>query len=147
MFSCLLWRNLFNEDCLCSFLLKAIVGVFLPDLQWIAVKAKPTWLMFFYFVPLLCSSCILYSSSPLFSFFLATRRWRSGCQRCGGRGDKPKLFWLLFFFVGPSCWDLSCHPVTAPHRDETLNSFFLQQSKSFLSCKDMEYVQCSGRNY
>lgn len=90
------WRRVFNELCvgMCvwSVLWSQFFLHFVSDVQWVALKGKTSWLMFCYFLPLLCSPCfpllIIPPPSLSLSLSVATRQWRSGRQRCGGRGDK-----------------------------------------------------------
>lgn len=55
------WRRVFNELCvgMCvwSVLWSQFFLHFVSDVQWVALKGKTSWLMFCYFLPLLCSPC------------------------------------------------------------------------------------------
>ena len=95
-------RRVFNEACvgvgvfgfggslwvLCSALWSQCLCV-ASDVQWVVLKGRAAdWCSV---ISSLCCALLVFflcsSSHPPISSSPVTRRWRSGCQRCGGRGE------------------------------------------------------------
>lgn len=127
--------RVFNEVCVCSKCSLKFVSLCCVWCTMTCFESRSAWLMFCYFLPFVvfalifdCSSSHLsVSSSP------ATRRWRSGCQRCGGRGENRRDGGsFVSHFSTTRATDL--WPARFYHRNVTLKSQFPRRSEClFLS--------------
>lgn len=129
--------RVFNEVCVCVFEVLFEVHVFVLCLMYNDLFWKQECLIdVLLFSPLCCVRLdfrlliippLSVSSSP------ATRRWRSGCQRCGGRGENRRDGGSFVSHFSTT-WATDLWPARFYHRNVTLKSQFPRRSEClFLS--------------
>lgn len=107
-----LWRRAFNELCVCVCWHMCVRGTLksVRDVQWVVLKRKTAWLMFCYFLLLLCSPCFPVLIIPPLSLSISSDKtvkiWLSKVLR---KRWHPKWLWFL---CQPSCCNFSHWYVT-----------------------------------
>lgn len=96
-----------------------------PDVHWVVLKGGLSdWCSVIFS---LCCALPSYHPTPL-SASPVTRQWRSGCQRCGGRGENWSDCGSFVSHIAAAPAPLDLRPAHFQRWDVTLKSLFPRQS-------------------